>query len=373
MANLTLIMQNYNAPLTKLVEAIDSVVGQTYKDFNFMFIDDWSTDYDVKKYFEEWERLWNSNGHNGKIFLVIKPQSYAKDPIDHNHGHSFCRNWGLDCSQTEYVMFMDSDDMLREDAIDILWTNMQQDPKIDISIGNMTRDILQWYKTCDYVKNSDSDDRQVQRMTYTPLQALDILCDPYMLPDHKMRGPSVPFCATWNKIFRKSLFTETGIRFPSGKTKDDNFTAHRLLYNAKKICFTTEVTYFYRPGGKLADTNLYKTKDIIHAHLDRVGFFDYVFGMPYKDDFRRLDLSEFNEFEDEQSEIKIYYNEYMVMLYTYMMYISRAEGLSINERKAMAEILREKLMSEFKELMLYEPKFVKMVMEFIEKVEKLNE
>ena len=250
---------------------------------------------------------------------------------------------------------------------------MQQDPKIDISIGNMTRDILQWYKTCDYVKNSDSDDRQVQRMTYTPLQALDILCDPYMLPDHKMRGPSVPFCATWNKIFRKSLFTETGIRFPSGKTKDDNFTAHRLLYNAKKICFTTEVTYFYRPGGKLADTNLYKTKDIIHAHLDRVGFFDYVFGMPYKDDFRRLDLSEFNEFEDEQSEIKIYYNEYMVMLYTYMMYISRAEGLSINERKAMAEILREKLMSEFKELMLYEPKFVKMVMEFIEKVEKLNE
>lgn len=374
--DICVVMQSYNTEEYKLLSAINSVIEQTFNNFSFVFIDDWSTIYDVDALFEKIKQKWTNARRNIKdLHLVKRPQSSESDAMTHNHGHSFCRNWALGyirmAELSDYVFFADSDDELSIYCLEFLWNNMKKDPNIDISIGNFTRNEVEWVKNIDFhraVYNGDAEISDFPFKIYNNYESLDILCDPYMLPGHKLTKPSVAFCATWNKIFRLSLFDD--VRFPDYKTKDDNFTAHRLLYKARKVIFTPTITYFYRPGGKLADANLYKTKDIIDAHLDRVGFFDYAFRMPYKDDFRILNISKYNEFYDEQYEIKIYYNEYMIMLYTYMMYISQAEDLSINERKRMAEILRDKLMSEFKELMLYEPKFVKMVMEFIEKVEK---
>lgn len=352
MSNLTLVMQNYNAPKDILLDAINSVMYQTCKDFNFIFIDDHSTDYDTSSFFQDWKIIWNAYEMKGKIDFMRNPE---------NHGHSFCRNLGLDKCETEFIMFMDSDDELRPDAIEILLKNIETQSDIDISIGNFTRDEVQWIKEKDFYFNSDNVSKTIEPKIYNKLQALDILCDPYMIPrksyeQQRAFKPSVPFCATWNKIFRKSLFDN--VRFPDGRTKDDNFTAHRLIWNARKIAFTQLYTYYYRRGGKLADANLYRTRDIVDAHEDRIKFFGKV--LKYEDEVLNN-----NNYNDELIKTKIYYNELLIYLYTQMMHILTIKDKI--EKSLLVNILIAKLELVRKELLLYRPDFAKMLVEFIEK------
>lgn len=316
----TVIMQNYNAPKDILKGAIYSVLNQTFKEFSFIFVDDWSTDYDASLIFPGIKARWEELRPDMPLHLIKKPQSGPLDEREHNHGHSFCRNWALDLVRqakiSDYVFFIDSDDELMPNCLEVLWSQIEKDPEVDISIGNFVRNEIRWLELKDtYYATLDSEDtnHDFNVKTYTNLEALNVLCDPYMIPSHRPTMPSVSVCATWNKIFKLSLFDN--VRFPDYKTKDDNFTAHRLLWNAKKIVFNFDVTYLYRYGGKLADNNLYKTMDIVDAHKDRVEFFEEIF----EDAIKVSDSSlRKNNFEDFTLKNEIVRNEHMIYLFTLM-------------------------------------------------------
>ena len=315
----TVVMQSYNTSKDILDIAVNSVINQTFKDFAFVFIDDWSTDYDASSFFAEIETKWKNKRPDMPLHLIKKPQNGPLDEREHNHGHSFCRNWGLDLVKTakisDYVFFMDSDDEIMPNCLEILWSKIEKDPEIEISIGNFVRDEVRWCQLKDTYYDAEINEGTLgphDNKAYTNLEALDILCDPYMIPGHRPTMPSVAFCATWNKIFKVSLFDN--VRFPDYRTKDDNFTAHRLLWNAKKITFTFEITYFYRPGGKLADANLYKTMDIVDAHRDRVEFFEKIF----EDWIRAGKMIRENNFEDYTRICNILRDEHMLYLFTLM-------------------------------------------------------
>ena len=328
----TLIMQNYNTSLDKLYVAVNSVINQSFNSFAFIFIDDWSTDYNVDEVFNTIKEKWNQVRPGTLLDLVKKPQSGYPDPIDHNHGHSFCRNWGLDSvrikNESEYVMFADSDDELMPNCIELLYNNMQKD-NADISIGNFTRDEVRWCQCKDNYFNNLNDTIEQEENIFQScdkLTALRYLCDPYMLPGNRLNGPSIAFCATWNKIFKLSLFDD--VKFPSGYNRDDNFTAHRLLWNAKKVVFTQELTYFYRPGGNLADSNLYKSMDIVYAHRDRINFFEEVFP-------REEDITSDNA-NDLYDMYNIMNNERRIYLFTMIQVYTK-----INNSMDMIDILDE--------------------------------
>ena len=320
---LTVIMQNYNTSKDILDIAVNSVINQTFKDFAFIFIDDWSTDYDASSFFANFESKWKNERPDMPFHFVVKPQNGPLDERDHNHGHSFCRNWGLDLVKTakisDYVFFMDSDDEIMPNCLEILWSKIEKDPEVEISIGNFIRDEVRWCQLKDSYHDAEVNEGTLSphdNKTYTKLDALDVLCDPYMIPNHRPTKPSVAFCATWNKIFKVSLFDakDNKVRFPDYHTKDDNYTAHRLIWNAEKIAFTFAITYFYRPGGNLADANLYKTMDIVNAHIDRVEFFEKIFDDAIK---VRGSLRKDN-FEDFTLKNEIIRNEHMIHLFTLM-------------------------------------------------------
>ena len=356
-------MQNYNTNKDILNEAIQSVFCQTFKEFSFVFIDDWSTDYEIDELFDNWRKRWAEKRENMPLFLVKKPQNGPLDARDYNHGHSFCRNWGLQLvkmqNSCEFVFFMDSDDVIRPDCLEILWDNLEKDPEIDISIGNYTRDEATWYGNLEYYYTNDGKICVCNPKIKSNIEALDILCDPYMIPGHVLTKPSIAFCATWNKIFRLSLFDD--VKFPDYKTKDDNFTAHRLLWNARKIIFTHEITYFYRPGGNLADRNLYKTTDIVDAHEDRVNFFEEIFVK----DIHKLDRITLENYKEKTTINNILINEHLIYLYTLMGVYN-----SSNLKK-----VKEGCFNEFsyclqvwsRELMLLNPKFLEICLKFVEK------
>ena len=87
-----IILPNYNKA-EYLKEAVDSVINQTYKKWILYIIDDCSTD--------QSSEILNKYEKNDKINLI---------KLNKNKGPSFCRNFGIRISKSNYISFLDSDD-----------------------------------------------------------------------------------------------------------------------------------------------------------------------------------------------------------------------------------------------------------------------
>lgn len=93
-------------------EAIDSVLNQTYGDFEFIIIDDGSTDNTVeiiKKYKDE------------RIRLLVCSHNYIKS-----------LNTGLRIAEGDYIARFDADDMMHRERLQIQYQIMLEDPSIDV-------------------------------------------------------------------------------------------------------------------------------------------------------------------------------------------------------------------------------------------------
>lgn len=96
----SIIIPTYNNANT-ICNSIDSCFKQTYKNIEVIVIDDGSTD-DTKKVLNEYLS-------NDKFKYIYQD----------NQERSAARNHGLDIAKGEYIQFLDSDDMLYEDKIEI--------------------------------------------------------------------------------------------------------------------------------------------------------------------------------------------------------------------------------------------------------------
>ena len=111
---LTVLMPVYNAEKF-LAESINSILSQTYSNFELLILDDGSTDNSlkiIKVYAKEDKRI--------KI-LVNKT----------NQGEARCRNILLKNSKTKFIAWMDSDDISLEDRLQTQMDFLKQNPKID--------------------------------------------------------------------------------------------------------------------------------------------------------------------------------------------------------------------------------------------------
>ena len=89
---ISVVMSNYNTPINYLKESIDSVLNQTYSYFEFIIIDDGSTD-DSLEFIKSYD--------DPRIKLIVNEE---------NIGLTKSLNKGLDVAQGEYIARMDPDD-----------------------------------------------------------------------------------------------------------------------------------------------------------------------------------------------------------------------------------------------------------------------
>ena len=102
----SIIIPVYNAKKF-LRQCIDSVISQTFKDWEVILVDDCSTD-DSVKIIEE----FINDSVNGNFFLLRQ---------ERNHGPSAARNRGIREAKGEYVFFLDADDTITPDCIELLY------------------------------------------------------------------------------------------------------------------------------------------------------------------------------------------------------------------------------------------------------------
>jgi len=94
-----IILPNYNSS-EFVEETIHSVIGQTHKNWNLIIVDDYSD--------EKTKKILNKYSQNKNIQIVF---------LKKNKGAAFCRNHALELSKSEYVAFLDSDDVWFPDKL----------------------------------------------------------------------------------------------------------------------------------------------------------------------------------------------------------------------------------------------------------------
>ncbi|RKY89923.1 glycosyltransferase family 2 protein [candidate division KSB1 bacterium] len=112
MPDVSVIIPTYNR--TDLVcNAVDSVLAQTFSNYELIVVDDGSTDGTEKKL----------RKYSGKLKYIYQ----------NNRGVSSARNRGIRESSSEYICFLDSDDLWKKRKLEIQFDEMKKNPEFHIS------------------------------------------------------------------------------------------------------------------------------------------------------------------------------------------------------------------------------------------------
>ena len=216
MPAVSVIIPMYNSEAF-IKDCLDSLVAQTFTDFEAIIIDDGSTDNGA--------RIASSYASSDSRFRVIGQP---------NKSLSEARNTGLKIMRGEYVTFIDSDDCVAPNFLETLFyiIRLHQADIACCSIQNFSKS----YET------EGTSPENANSACYTAEKAACISLYQDSLPDY----------SAWNKLYKASLWKEK--RFPAGQYFEDLAVIPEILNEANKVAVTKAKLYFYRkhPGSVLA-------------------------------------------------------------------------------------------------------------------------
>ena len=198
-----------------LDRCIDSVVKQTYKNLEIILVNDGSTDSSL-----EICKRWKNK--DKRIILVNKK----------NGGLSDARNSGIDKSNGEFLYFLDSDDFIENNTIELMMKKMAEHNS-EIVISNRYH----------YYDNG-------KKIIKFKMEKNDLILDTetslFELNNFKYYDMSA--CS---KLFKKDLFEQ--IRFPIKKLCEDFYVMYKILEKSKKIIYiSTPLYYYYQREGSIS-------------------------------------------------------------------------------------------------------------------------
>lgn len=220
-----------------LNECLDSLVNQTFKDFEIICVDDGSSD---------------------NTLLILKQYEqkypYIKVITQENQYAGVARNNGMKHAQGEYLLFLDSDDFFELDMLEKVYDKAIS-TKADIVLFDGSC-------YCDIEKKS----RENKNFLHTYLlKDLDTFSKENTDLVYQITTPSL-----WTKLFNKELIFKNKIQFSQTKNSNDIYFSYLALAHANKISFINEKMVHYRinTSVSLQDNFLFNTTYIFDALLD---------------------------------------------------------------------------------------------------------
>lgn len=204
MSQVSIIVPVYNAG-NNLYPLNESLVNQTHQEIEIIYVNDGSRDNSLD--------ILQSFAQNDERIKVIDQM---------NMGGSEARNTGLKAASGAFLYFCDADDYIELTTIEKLYQTAIKD-QADIVI-------------CNYRDVSPSGEIVRENKKASIFTGENILENPEML----FLKPAV-----WNKLFKKSLFTDYNIMFKDTRIGQDLATTLRLLVVAKKVVGIDDVLYNY--------------------------------------------------------------------------------------------------------------------------------
>lgn len=215
-----------------LYKCLDSLVNQTYKNFEILCIDDYSKDGSA----DIVERYSNADSR----FVLLKNQK--------NLGPGISRNNGVEKASGEYILFLDSDDWLVDDALEKLV------------------DCLNKYKNPDIVSFLYYDvDGKTGKISLEQKITDSITGTVCNLRSNPLSFVYLGFGT--NKLLKKKFLTENNITFCDNPCLEDVNHFFELITHAGQILFLDKPLLYYRHLPTSRSTDSYK---YINYHLEHL-------------------------------------------------------------------------------------------------------
>ena len=238
-----------------LEKCVDSMLAQTYNDFEILLIDDESPD---------------RCGEICDSYAARYPNK-VRSFHQKNGGSGTARNYGISLSRGEYLIFVDSDDYIAPNLLADLHSAMEkQEAELYVFGAVIERDGKQ-------------------------IGVLDPAVPEYT-PFTVEEYPALFFGVTapWSRAYHRSLFVpENGIRFPPKVWYQDIRVVTKIFVKAKSIVRIPGRYYHYihREGSATINKNSGRNVEILYAFEDILGWFrEYGYFESYRNELEFLTI-----------------------------------------------------------------------------------
>ena len=219
-----------------LHRCVDSILCQTFRDFELILVDDGSPD--------SCGSICDAYAARDSRIHVIHQQ---------NGGLSAARNTGIDWvmshSHSHWLAFVDSDDWVHPEYLQQLYAAAEQTfSKISV---------------CGFCRTGGEPLPEGEDFSIQAMSADDYYCGSV--------HDGVTAVA-WNKLYHRSLFKK--LRYPIGKLHEDEFTTYKAVYQAGKVGVTPARLYAYyqNPDGIMRSDWNPRRMHVLEAFEEQIAF-----------------------------------------------------------------------------------------------------
>ena len=199
-----------------LPKCMDSILAQTFTDFELILVDDGSPD--------NCPALCDAAAAKDARIRVIHQK---------NGGLSAARNAGLDAARGAWIGFVDSDDYIAPEMYEAMYHAVQS-TGADLAL-------------CDYAEVDE---------TGAPCQSMHIRLEKkdFTGRDLLKNATDSTIQPAWNKLYRRDVFAQ--LRYPEGKLNEDLFLIPEICLNTQKAVVVPKALYYYvQRGGSIMSGN----------------------------------------------------------------------------------------------------------------------
>lgn len=228
MPKISVIIPVYNTE-KYLEKCLDSIINQTYQDFEIVIINDGSIDNSqniIEKYLDKYQN---------KIKCINKE----------NGGLSSTRNYGIEVARGDYIIFVDSDDYIKKDLFEQLLPYIQKD--IDLVKYKLIK-VSEEYKELERV-DGPSFDEVTGEEGFNKLVFNDVLLEPACL-----------------YLYKRDIFIKNNLRFLENTYHEDFGLVPIILLYTNSIVSINFYGYYYLQANNSITRNEDYTKTIKRAN-----------------------------------------------------------------------------------------------------------
>ena len=214
-----------------LDRCVESVLNQTFSDFELILVDDGSPD-NCPALCDQWAEK------DSRIRVIHKE----------NGGLSDARNAGLDVVSGDWITFVDSDDYIHPQMLQLLFEAAE---KHGVTVS-----------ACGYQETSGD-----------PLDLSSVLpAEVHSVPEF-FEKRCVDATVAWAKLYKASFFDS--VRYPLQKLHEDEFVTYRILFSCRKIAFIDSglYGYFQNNSGIMKSRWNIRRLDMLTALEEQLAFF----------------------------------------------------------------------------------------------------
>lgn len=219
-----------------------TLLEQTLREVEYIFVDDATPDSSIQVLEE-----------------VVARYPERKEQVrivhhDVNKGLPAARNTGLAMATGEYIFHCDSDDYVELTMLEEMY-KIAKEQDVDIV----------W---CDWFLTFAENERYMKQPSFeTPIEALKAMLSGGMKYN------------VWNKLVRRSLYTDNGIQFPAGYGMGEDMAMMMLFAHAQNVAYIPKAYYHYIKTNTNAFSQTYSDKHLMELKHNVQRIVDYMQGI----------------------------------------------------------------------------------------------